>query len=124
MGRCNNIAVMWSKQINIWTLGKPEEIVLNENHSPLIICQMGEVGSSSIYASPKAASIPNFLFFTDQLSEIGFRQKEAWLSFGKIKEIPDYLVYFKKLRNIIDINREKYDWKIITMKREHRPKKK
>ena len=111
---------MWSKQMNIWTLEKPEEIVINENYSPLIIYQMGEVGSSSVYASLKAANIPNSLFFTNQLSEIGFRQKEAWLSFSKIKEIPDDLEYFKKIRNIIDINREKYDWKIIKMKREYR----
>ena len=99
-------------------LDKLRPIVINKTVPPVIIYQMGKVGSSSVYASLKSTDIPNSIFHVHQLSHTGFNRKEAWLKFSNIKKVPDDFKYSKKFRHIIDANREKMDWKIITLTRE------
>lgn len=87
-------------------------------YTPILIYQMGKVGSSSVYASLKTANIPNSLFNIHQLSHNGFQRKESWLNFNNITNVHDELKYDKRIRSMIDSNRQKLDWKIITMTRE------
>lgn len=97
---------------------RPEEIIINKSAPPVLIYQMGKVGSISVYASLKNAGIPNSLFHVHQLSDEGLRKKEGWLRFNGIEKIPDDLRFFKQLRQVIDKNRTTCHWKIITMTRE------
>lgn len=96
---------------------RPQEIILKKNYPPILIYQMGKVGSSSVYKALKSANIPNSCFHVHQLSDKGLREKEGWLKLNK-KKPTDEFRFFKKLKETIDINRDKLNWKILTMARE------
>ncbi len=88
---------------------------------PILIYQMGKVGSSSVYKSLKKAGIRNSIFHVHQLSDKGIARKEGWLRYHNSLDTPEMiedLLYIKKLKESIDMNRWKFQWKIITMTRD------
>ena len=95
--------------------------ILGEIVDPILIYQMGKVGSSSVYRSLKHAGIPNSIFHVHQLSDKGIERKEKWLKYHNALDIPwvvEDLLYIKKFKESIETNRSKFQWKIITMTRE------
>ncbi len=95
--------------------------ILGEIVDPILIYQMGKVGSSSVYRSLKHAGIPNSIFHVHQLSDKGIENKKKWLKYHNALDIPwmvEDLLYIKKLKELIETNRSKFQWKIITLTRE------
>lgn len=94
------------------------DITLND---PILIFQMGKVGSSSVYQSLKNAGIPNTIFHVHQLSDKGIGEKENWLKHHNALAphwVTEDLLYMKKIKNMVEVNRSKFQWKIITMTRD------
>jgi len=88
---------------------------------PILIYQMGKVGSSSILASLKAERIPNSIFRIHQLSNKGFKRKIQWLCHHGATEVPERiedLLFIMKLRKVIHAHGDQFGWKIISMTRE------
>jgi hypothetical protein len=88
---------------------------------PILIYQMGKVGSSSVLASLKNANGLNTIFHIHQLSDTGIEKKAEWLSNHGVKDVPEMeadLMFIKKLRTLIDSHRYDFQWKIITLTRD------
>jgi hypothetical protein len=94
---------------------------IGEIVDPILVYQMGKVGSSSVCKSLEHAGIPNTIFHVHQLSDKGIKRKEDWLRHHNALDIPwmlEDLQYIKKLKELIETKRSKFQWKIITMTRE------
>ncbi|MCU0286868.1 MAG: putative capsular polysaccharide synthesis family protein [Acidobacteria bacterium] len=100
---------------------KLQNIKIKKIVDPILIYQMGKVGSTSVYNSLKCAGISNSLFHVHQLSDEGIKRKEMWLKHHEALEIPwvkEDLQYIKKIKELITRNRSEFQWKIITMTRD------
>lgn len=89
--------------------------------TPLLIYQMGKVGSSSVLQTLKKADRRHAIFHVHQLSERGIRRKEDWLRHFHSLHLPQMaedLQFSRELRAWIDANRARVPWKIITMTRD------
>jgi hypothetical protein len=85
-------------------------------HPPIIIYQMGKVGSSTIYSSLKSADIPNAIYQVHFLSLNGIKSTEAYLK--SLKEpTPSHLRISRALRYKLALNREA-PARIITLVRD------
>lgn len=88
---------------------------------PLLIYQMGKVGSSSVYESLRHAGIGHSLFHVHQLSDKGIKRKQDWLAHFDALSLPwmeEGLRASRELRSWIDDSRERVPWKIITLTRD------
>jgi len=95
-----------------------KQISFTNSTPPLLIYQMGKVGSSSIYKTLKQKKIPYNTVHVHRLSDTGLSIKERWLKYNNIIDIPADLRFFKQVRGEFDKKRNDLDWKVITLTRE------
>lgn len=108
-------------KLKIFPMNKLKRLDRIELNAPILIYQMGKVGSSSVFASLKKAGIPNSIIHIHQLSDEGIKQKERWFVHHKVDQPPlnfDDLTYIKKIKHIVETNRKKHEWKIISLTRD------
>ena len=87
------------------------------NHPPIIIYQMGKVGSATVYETLLHANLPNPIYHIHFLSYDGIKDAEEFFLSLKKPIRSAHLRRSKMLREIIDKN-SKVRWKIITLVRE------
>lgn len=85
--------------------------------SPVLIYQMGKVGSSSVYKSLKSERLRNPIFFVHFLSNDLIHYKQVYQNSG-IQAAPYHLELGMVLRNYILKNKRKLKFKIISMVRD------
>jgi hypothetical protein len=83
---------------------------------PIIVYQMGKVGSKTIYMSLKNAHLPNPIYHVHFLSHDGIRNAEEYI-LSKKSVVPSHIRRGKILRKKIDKTKDA-QWKIITLVRE------
>ncbi|MCK4761718.1 MAG: hypothetical protein KAW12_05915 [Candidatus Aminicenantes bacterium] len=121
-----------------WLFNSPPEIVIEKDRPPILIYQMGKVGSTSINASLKNSGIPNPVYHIHQLRYDGIEMKikenkklmlinstnnnltdrQKVYNHLYIKFIIRQLENYKLLREKVDKNFNKIPWKIITLVRD------
>ncbi|MCB2169936.1 MAG: glycosyltransferase [Deltaproteobacteria bacterium] len=92
----------------------------NRSSTPVIIYQMGKVGSTSVMNSLNQMGIPNQ--HVHRLSWSGITQAEERSQEGGIPEIPDRLIRYREFRNYIETHRHSTRWKVITLVRDPLPR--
>ncbi len=83
---------------------------------PILVYQMGKVGSHAVYSALQQANIPYPLFHVHFLSDTGLKLTENYLRKRSLP-VPPHLSIGKALRKRI-ISDENIRWKIITLVRE------
>ena len=86
--------------------------------SPIIIYQMGKVGSSSIQASLKNLKIANPIHHAHFLSGDTIQAVENYYHGLPHIAVPEHILLSKRLRSEIDASKGKIRWKIITLVRD------
>jgi len=83
---------------------------------PILIYQMGKVGSTPIMASLAAANLP--YAHVHFLSSPHLKEVERYYSTLPQAKIPDHIQRSKQIRSLIDASSGKLKWKVITLVRE------
>jgi len=86
--------------------------------SPIIIYQMGKVGSSSIKASLEKLNLPNRIFHAHFLAWKGIEDVEKYYHSLSMGNMPGHIVSSRQLRQFIDQTLGQFRWKIITLVRD------
>lgn len=94
--------------------------VLLRQGSPILVYQVGKVGSSTVYMSLRAALPRRFVFHIhylspDSLVKYSSRMKETFLTGGAI---PEHLLESSYLRQKINTGDDPAQWKIVTLVRD------
>jgi hypothetical protein len=84
---------------------------------PILIYQMGKVGSATVHETLVNANLPHPIYHIHFLSHEGIKNAEEFFSNLKIPIKPAHLRRSKVLRQIIDRN-DRIKWKVITLVRE------
>ena len=89
-------------------------------HPPLLIYQMGKVGSSSIYRSIKSGWTQSPVYHLHVLSEDNLNALDRVIreSYPKTRFIPEHLIAGEFLRRYLPTTTPKQKWKIITLVRD------
>ena len=88
-----------------------------KSNPPIIIYQMGKVGSSTISKSLKKAKLSNSVFHVHFLTQSGIEDAEKFHVINNVKLIPHHLRLSKMLRKKLESSRD-MPLKIITLVRE------
>jgi hypothetical protein len=100
---------------------KQPATILTEKEAPILIYQMGKVGSSSVLASLQALQLPVPPVHVHQLSDAGLAVKRAWYADCGVLDKSDYagdLAHATAIRRLVDDHRHDYHWRIISLFRE------
>jgi len=92
--------------------------LVKDNIKPILIYQMGKVGSSTVYRSLKAARIQSPIIHCHFLSRENIRHVEHYFLSLPSQEVPDHIEKCKRLSNYIHRNMGKHRWKVITLVRD------
>jgi hypothetical protein len=84
---------------------------------PILIYQMGKVGSSTIHLSLEAAKVPNPIYHVHFLSDEGIRKSEAYYH-RRSAPLPRHLRFSRILRRRIERVKTQVQWMIVTSVRE------
>lgn len=121
-----------------WFFSEPPKIIINKNNPPILVYQMGKVGSSSIVYTLRQNKLSNPIYHVHQLRYDGIdknikNNNERLNKNKENKNISDYTrvytdIYLKYiirnvkshrlLRKKIDENMNDVTWKIITLVRD------
>lgn len=121
-----------------WLFKKPPKVIIKKNIPPILIYQMGKVGSTSIKFTFQKNKLPNPVYHVHQLTDEGIewnlrKNRLHWLENRENDRLDDhtrmytelYLEYvirdyenYKLLRKKIDRNLHRIPWKIITLVRD------
>ena len=121
-----------------WLFRKPLEFIIDKNNPPILVYQMGKVGSTSVVHSLRNSGLMNPVYHTHQLSYEGIDKnieinRERLFQNRNNKKLDDhtrvYTELFVKyvirklkndrlLRKKIDKNFDSINWKIITLVRD------
>jgi hypothetical protein len=121
-----------------WLFRKPAEIIIDKNNPPVLVYQMGKVGSTSVAFTLRESDLPNPVYHLHQLSSKGIdwnikKNGERLAANRKNRGLDDYtrgythfyikyllrqLENNKQLRKKIDENIDSVPWKIITLVRD------
>ena len=96
--------------------GGQEQLAESENRIPVLIYQMGKVGSTTIRDSLDAHQIYNQ--HAHRLSWEGIRQAEERYQRIRSGQIPEHIVRYRALREFIDRTPTDTRWQIITLVRD------
>ena len=88
------------------------------NAAPIIIYQMGKVGSKTIFHSLKETGVPNPVFHLHFLSEKGIHGAEDYYKAFTGSGLPSHLQTSKFVKDLLKKSRGALRWKIITMVRD------
>jgi len=88
-----------------------------EKHPPILIHQMGKVGSTTVYNSLLKLGLPNPIFHIHFISHQGIKDAEEYLKSVSKKEQHRHLIHSKILRKKMDTQKN-VRWKIISLVRE------
>lgn len=87
-------------------------------HPPILIYQVGKVGSTTVYSSLQEAGIDNAVYHVHFLSERGVAEAERAHTDAGWPELPGHLADSRLIRD--DMRRfGRVRWKVITLVREH-----
>ncbi|MFC2029459.1 putative capsular polysaccharide synthesis family protein [Chloroflexota bacterium] len=86
-------------------------------NSPIIVYQMGKVGSTTVYKSLKSAGLDCPVYHVHFLSHSGLKQAEEYFRSLEEPRLPAHIRRGKALRRRIDSN-SREEWKVITLVRE------
>jgi len=121
-----------------WLFKEPVEIIIDKHNPPILVYQMGKVGSTSVAFTLRESDLPNPVYHVHQLSNKGIdwnieKNKQRLEDTRKNSDLDDYtrvythfyLKYLirqldnnKRLRKKIDENLNVVPWKIITLVRD------
>lgn len=121
-----------------WLFKEPPEIIIDKNNPPILVYQMGKVGSTSVAHTLRESDIPNPVYHVHQLSYKGLdwnieKNKQRLQENRENRDLDDYtrgythfyikylirqLENHKRLREKIDENLNVIPWKIITLYRD------
>lgn len=121
-----------------WLFDDPPPLIIEKTHPPILIYQMGKVGSTSIDFTLRRCDLPNPIYHIHQLTANGIDWNIRHYRDLLIKNSPDIIrddhtrvynhLYFKyvlrqyrsshALRQKIEENRDDIPWKIITLVRD------
>ena len=88
------------------------------NSDPIIIYQMGKVGSTAVKTSLENSHIKNPIYHVHFLSWKAINEVEKLYLHKLRMKTPDHVIKSKQLRKFIDNNYNKFNWKIITLVRD------
>lgn len=89
-----------------------------ERHAPILIYQMGKVGSTAVVHSLKRAHINREVYHVHFLSSMGIQEAERYhRQVGKL-QTPYHIRFSKILSRKIAKSKSKVQWKIITLVRD------
>ena len=93
---------------------------LNETYPPLLIYQMGKVGSLSIYHSIKQCRLKSPVYHLHVLSEDGVKALDCVIrdSFTKTRYVPEHLITSEFFRPYLCVRHPKIRCKVITLVRD------
>jgi hypothetical protein len=126
------------KQEAPWLFDGPPTIIINRDNPPILVYQMGKVGSTSVSFTLKQLGLPNPIYHVHQLTYEGINRtiektKQRLKKNRKSPHLDDrnkmytdlYLKYIirhlknnRNLRKRIEKNLEKIPWKILTLVRD------
>ncbi|MDA3896072.1 MAG: hypothetical protein PF482_07995 [Desulfobacteraceae bacterium] len=89
----------------------------NAKYPPIIVYQMGKVGSTSIYRSLKSSVLPNSIIFVHSLSDDVINQKKVHLNSG-IRPVPYHLDLGIALKDRLKKKKFNHKFKIISLVRD------
>ncbi|MBW2020574.1 MAG: hypothetical protein JRI58_11090 [Deltaproteobacteria bacterium] len=88
------------------------------NITPILVYQMGKVGSITVYRSLKAAKIRNPIIHCHFLSRENIRNVEQYFLSLPSQEVPDHIEKCKRVSHYIHRNMKKHRWKVVTLVRD------
>ena len=92
-------------------------IKLDKNYPPVLIYQMGKVGSSTVKQSLLKTAIKNPLFYVHYLSWKSIHSVENYFA-NKSMAPPSHIQYSKIVRQLIDLYKGQIRFKIVSLVRD------
>lgn len=104
--------------INLFNKAKQYMIKINNAFPPILIYQMGKVGSSTIRTSLAKAKIPNPIVYVHYLSWSSINSVEKFFLDKPDHQIPSHIQFSKIVRQMIDKYMGQIRFKIISLVRD------
>jgi len=94
------------------------EVIIDPQKPPVLVYQMGKVGSKTIANSLYYSRVPHYVYNAHCLSENGLKEMELGFLRKGITDFPQHFYRFKEISRKVKEHRYAIDWKIITLTRE------